>query len=440
MPSASRSNRVIIVGGGVTGLATAMRLVQMRHAVTLLEQRQLGSRASTRNEGWLRSGADIAPDHPELSRLCFNGVLATLAFCPECVEPGHDGMWYCLPDKAVERWLPAWEASGVPYSPVSISEVLKQVPYLEPGQETHTFRLPDRSIRGDVLLRKMMDSALQSGVELRLHTSVARLLTNHDMVVGVETSLGEQITASLVVLAANTANARLLSEVSGKEHSAPQGYSLVPLKTHLIATAAGPSSLPLCFPEKEGFHYLPHGPGCVFGTNRWQAAKSPHDVELVPSELERLRDLAAEAFPGFGGLSSETLAWTETTMQPLTAESQEARAPIAAWPVAIDHGTAPRPLRGVISAYAGRATLWPVISEMVSELAALKIGAATSSVARLPWETIDGTGEITERSEDVIDLYHCQKCGRVARRMPGLSAPTCCDAVMVQAAQTALTD
>jgi glycine oxidase len=441
MPSPNRSNRVVIVGGGLAGLSTAMRLAQMGRPVTLFERKQLGARASTRNQGWLRSGADIALDHPALSRLCHEGLRATLAYCPECVEPGHDGMLYFLPGEAVERWKEAWTATGIPHETVLISEVLQRVPHLEPDQANHAFRLPDRSIRGDVLLRKMMDAALQSGVEVRLHTPVARLLRDHDEVLGVETHLGEEITASLVVLAANTGNSQLLAaSFPSEKEMTLEAYSLVPLKTHLIATAAGPSSLPLCFPEREGFHHLPHAPGSVFGTNRWQKADSPDDIKVVPSELERLRDLAIEAFPGFGGLASETVAWTETTIQPLSMESMETGSPIAAWPVAIDHAQARRPLRGVISAFAGRATLWPVISDKVSKLAAQKIGPADVRVAPPPWETAIGTAEVSECLPRHIDLYHCQKCGRVGRRIPGLSVPTCCETAMVRAAQASVAE
>lgn len=87
MPSPSRSNREVIVGGGLAGLSTAMRLAQMGHAITLFERMQLGARASTRNQGWLRSGADTALDQPALSHLCHQELQATLAFCPECAVP-----------------------------------------------------------------------------------------------------------------------------------------------------------------------------------------------------------------------------------------------------------------------------------------------------------------------------------------------------------------
>ena len=47
---ATTSRRIVIVGGGIAGLASAMRLSQAGFPVTLFEASELGSAASTRNQ------------------------------------------------------------------------------------------------------------------------------------------------------------------------------------------------------------------------------------------------------------------------------------------------------------------------------------------------------------------------------------------------------
>ena len=56
------SSRIVIVGGGISGLSIAARLAQAGMPVTLLEASHLGFGASTRNQGWLFSGAWFAPE------------------------------------------------------------------------------------------------------------------------------------------------------------------------------------------------------------------------------------------------------------------------------------------------------------------------------------------------------------------------------------------
>jgi len=63
-------HRVVIVGGGISGLSIAVRLSQFGLSVTVLESGYLGDGTSSRNQGWLYSGAWFAPQQPSLARAC----------------------------------------------------------------------------------------------------------------------------------------------------------------------------------------------------------------------------------------------------------------------------------------------------------------------------------------------------------------------------------
>ena len=65
--SKTPSRRIVIVGGGVSGLSIAVRLSQSGLPVTLLESGRLGHAASTKNQGWLYSGAWYAPRQRDLA-------------------------------------------------------------------------------------------------------------------------------------------------------------------------------------------------------------------------------------------------------------------------------------------------------------------------------------------------------------------------------------
>src|SRR5215472_12629269 len=103
---AATSRRVVIVGGGISGLSAAVRLSQAGLAVTLLEASQLGGAASTRNQGWLHSGGLFAREAPDHARACNAALQQTLRFCPDCLEPGVPPMAYLFsrPDTLVRSW------------------------------------------------------------------------------------------------------------------------------------------------------------------------------------------------------------------------------------------------------------------------------------------------------------------------------------------------
>ena len=92
MTDRAASKRIVVVGGGIAGLSIALRLAEAGLAVTLLEASQLGSAASSRNQGWLHSGAWFAPSDCELARMCHESLKQTLRFCPDCVEPQNVGV------------------------------------------------------------------------------------------------------------------------------------------------------------------------------------------------------------------------------------------------------------------------------------------------------------------------------------------------------------
>ncbi|HEX6986359.1 MAG TPA: FAD-dependent oxidoreductase [Planctomycetaceae bacterium] len=441
MPSPVRSSsRVLVVGGGVAGLAVAVRLAQSGRAVTVFERSKLGAGASTRNQGWLHSGAAFAVDQPGIARLCYDSLRETLRFCPGCVEPGHDGAVFLLSDDGADpdRWLRAWSELGIPHRPFPPGQLRERVPRLAPSAARHAFLLPDRSVRVDLLLRHLAAAAEQAGAEVRPATEAVRLLRNRNTVYGVVTGLGEEVTGRLVVLAVNTRSATLLPEfVARTDGEESTGHSLVALKAHLIAVEPALTAWPICLPEADGFNHLPHPPRSVFGTSRWLPAESPADERPVEEEFEWIRRHVARLFPASRGETREAAAWAGTTMQAIPPGHELPKA--ISWPTVIDHSREPEPVHGVLSVFPGRATLWARLAEEALRVVSAKLGGPPPEVAVPPWQADATDGPpAPERSPETVAVYHCQKCGRVQRRAPGLQTPVCCETAMVRVADAAL--
>jgi len=76
-------NKILIVGGGIVGLATALRLLEMRPGlkVTVLEKEaQVGNHQSTHNSGVLHAGLYYKPGSTK-ARLAVEGIRSMVAFC-----------------------------------------------------------------------------------------------------------------------------------------------------------------------------------------------------------------------------------------------------------------------------------------------------------------------------------------------------------------------
>src|SRR6056297_2433057 len=189
------SARIVIVGGGIAGLATAVRVAQAGFPVTVLEASRIGGGASTRNQGWLHSGAWFAPQRPQLAQICYESLQQTLRFCPECVEENPAPMIYMTSQAETDsdRWTAAWDIADIPYESVSSKELFERIPGLAISQAQDAFQLPDRSMRTDLLLDRLAETAENAGVEIRPGSFVSRLLYRGESVKGVELSTGETI-------------------------------------------------------------------------------------------------------------------------------------------------------------------------------------------------------------------------------------------------------
>lgn len=373
---------VVMIGGGVAGLSAAVRLAQAGLRVVLLEAGELGSAASTRNQGWLHSGALYAREAPDYARLCHASLLATQTFCPGCIEAQVEPMAYLFADDQAAAWTSAWSAAGIPWKELPLEHVFAALPGLDRSRIQRAFQLPDRSFQADVLLAQLSATATRAGVEIRGDTPVARLLRQGGKVEGVVTSAGETISARLVVLAGGASGFDLAAGLHSAESERALG--LVRLKAHLVAFRPEAGRLPFCIADRGGFNHLPHPPASIFGDGRWEQVGHPGD-DAEPDRVEALRRQVAEYFPNLAESATGSLAWAGTMIQVLRFDQAEPAQ--ALWPAVIDHSRAIPPTEDLISIFPGRATLWSEVAEMTLQRVLAKLGLAAGA-ARPPWQDL----------------------------------------------------
>ena len=370
MTSPSNGRRVVIVGGGLSGLSAAVRLVQAGLPVTLLEMKQIGSAASTVNQGWLYSGAWFAREDPALAAACHHAMRQTLAYCPACVEDlphGYDHakqMVYFTtdPDSPIEPWTHGWEMAGIPFHELGESEIRVELPDVDPKKIARAFLLPDRGFRPEILLEQLAATAENHGVEIRAGVRVRQIETSGDAARGVLLDTGETLEASYVI------------DATGAFHKSPWSESLTPEwdvtgtdreivleKLHLVAGQANLQSAPFCVLDADGFNAIHHGPETVFGSGRWKRVPSFVSTQPDAGEFTRLWSQAEALIPGLDRTRiADRREWTGITAQ---APHRHQVATAGPRTVIIDHGESSPPVYKMISIYPGRATLWPLLAD-----------------------------------------------------------------------------
>ncbi len=357
------AQRVVVVGGGISGLSVAYRLAQVGVPVTLLEASRLGLGASTRNQGWLHSGAWFALDQPEMAKLCYEALRITSSFCPDCLDDRQVGMAYLLsrPDSATLPWTEAWSRAGIPFQELPREKLLRELRGIEPSLVQHAWLLPDRAFRPDVLLTHMAAAATNAGAEIRVETPVKQLIPEGERITEVVTSTGEPIAAQFVILAADAATRELVSEFTPEMPGWQPCYDLVAVKTHLMAVEPEISSMPFCIVDRGGFNHIPHGSSSVFGANRWNAVVDCHDQRIDPAEANRLCEEIHALFPKLSLEDHKCVEWAGTMVQAMHVDQIEpGRIPK---PTVIDHAHESPRIINLLSLYPGRASLWPQLAD-----------------------------------------------------------------------------
>jgi len=198
---------VIIVGGGVIGLATAWRTAQLGHSVTVVDPNP-GGAASHTAAGMLApvtelhyEGRDLLALNLESARR-YPGFVADLRDATgldvgyrECgtVQAAWDAA-----DLADLRALQAFQESlGVRSEMLTSRELRAVEPALAAGLPGGLFAVGDHQVDNRALVTALMSAAEAAGVTV-IRRSVARI----DEGAGVALDTGETLTAGIVVLAA----------------------------------------------------------------------------------------------------------------------------------------------------------------------------------------------------------------------------------------------
>jgi glycine oxidase len=302
------ATEVLVVGGGIIGLAVAWRARRSGHAVALVERGELASGASRVAAGMLApvAEAEYGGEGRELlalglaSRERWPDFAHALA-AASGLDPGlrRGGTLMVARDRdaaeGLERELAFRERLGFAVRRLRPSEARALEPALAPSVRLALELPDDLSVDPRRVTAALGVAAARAGVAVHERRAVARLLVQSGRVTGVELAGGERLRAERVVVAAGAWSGTIAGLPAGA------GVPVRPVKGQILRLRdpAGPGLLGHVV-RFQGGYLVPRGDGrYVLGATMEERG---FDTAVTAGAVTALLRDAAELVPGISEL------------------------------------------------------------------------------------------------------------------------------------------
>jgi glycine oxidase len=230
---------VVIVGGGVIGLAVADALARLGMRLAVVDRRELGREASWAGAGLIPPEAENSSRNPfvalrSLSTRLYPGW-STVLEEETGVDIGYrrsggvDVAWTEPDEQELLAKAGRWRAEGIVYERLSRRDFARVEPALSPDLRAVCF-LPDRAqVRSPWLLRALMTAVYQRGGHLMTWHEVKGFKIDEGRVTAVETSGGE-LRCGTVVVAAGAWSGSMLATIGVHAPTPPLKGQIVLLR------------------------------------------------------------------------------------------------------------------------------------------------------------------------------------------------------------------
>ena len=298
--------QVLVVGGGVIGLATACELARQGHDVQLVERETPGARAS-----WVAAGL-LTPSSPwkypqALVDLCFASEALYPDFVADLVEhtgidPEYEVAGMLYPEgvgataERVAEETARREAMGFRHERLDRAALDARQPGLGPSVTGACFQPRSGRVRPPRLNAGLHRRALGLGVLVTSHCEIVRLVGDGRGVRGAQTATGQLLEAEVVVLAAGSWSGQLARTLGLQ-------VDVRPVRGQILLLRGEPGQLGPTINDGDGY-LVPRRDGRILVGSTMEDAG--FNAWTTPEVLARLRARARELFPATARMEVET--------------------------------------------------------------------------------------------------------------------------------------
>ena len=381
---------VIIVGGGITGAATA-RDCALRGLKTLLVERgDLCDGASGRNHGLLHSGARYAVTDQEGARECISENMILRRIASSCIDP-TGGLFITLPSDSLEyqqQFIKSCQDCGIDAEAISPQEARRLEPAVNPAL-IGAVKVPDASVDPFRLTDANILDAIRHGADVIKFRTVTGLLKENGTVKGIKLA-DSVIRGRQVVIAAGIWSAHL-AEMAGAH------INMMPSKGSLLIFGHRVTRMVINRCRKPGNADI-LVPGDVVSVLGTTSDKVPfEDCEDLRATADEVSVLLKEGVNLVPDLSTTRIIRAYAGVRPLVVADQAASGRnVSRGIVLLDHESRDG-IPGLITITGGKLTTCRLMAEMATDLVCEKLGvkvACTTAERQLPGSEKRNTAKV----------------------------------------------
>jgi len=288
---------VVVVGGGVNGLFTALDLSLRGFKVLLLERGSVGSGTSGRMHGLLHSGARYVVTDPRAAVECIeeNRIMARIA--PHAIE--DTGGYFVTIDKDdldfQEEFISGLRRANIDFRIVDVGEALREEPNLNPEVKA-VVEVPDKVVFARDLLFGVAISAYREGALIAQNMEVVGFELNGDKIASIKVKDGytndvRRVESDVVVNAAGPWAGHVASLAGVAVDVMPTMGVMVVYQRRLTKRVINRMRKP-----SDGDILVPYGSTSIMGTTA-AIIEDPDSVSISDEDVEFLTSEGSQMVP-----------------------------------------------------------------------------------------------------------------------------------------------
>ena len=302
---------ILVIGGGATGTGIVRDLAMRGFKAVLVERRDLADGTTGRYHGLLHSGGRYVVKDPQAAKECVEENRILRRIMPQCIED-TGGFFVLTPqdDPAyAEVFVEGCRRAGIPFEPVSPTQLLRQEPLLNPRIQ-NSWRLPDASADSFLATELNATAAQEYGATILRYHPVIQLLPAsrtpynavaslrsvaitgaacHDLIKDEDV----EVHADLVINAAGAWVGKITATAGITVQMIPGKGTLLAIAQRVVNTVIN-----RCKPPGDGDILVPAHTVTVIGTTDIQVA-DPDRLSIEPWEVQLMLDEGEKLIPGF---------------------------------------------------------------------------------------------------------------------------------------------
>lgn len=366
--------KVVIIGGGVTGVGILRDLSMRGIDAVLFEQQDLSNGASSHYHGLLHSGGRYVVKDIEAAKECIkeNKILKKIAkYCIE--DTGGFFVRTSIDSEEFEnKWVKACSDANIPIERLPIERFKKFESKIN-GKIESSYKIPDAVIDGFRLVWQNVASAIRYGGKMFNYTKVTKINTINGQVVGVEvlnTITGEKsLVGCDIVVNATGAWANTITKLLDININIQPDKGTLLVFNHRICN----SVINRLRPAGDGDIFVPHGTVTIFGTTS-KKVENPDDTNPNIQEVKYLLSIASNLYADI--YNYRILRAFAGTRPLFTSNKNSQGREISRGFVIIEHDK--DGVKGFYTIVGGKLTTYRFMAEKISDLISNKLGVNIS--------------------------------------------------------------